>query len=182
MRKFKLFALSIASLYILSGCGQATKSPALQVSNLINYEKVTPDPHFDPQKFTNATQVLASLNLVTSTGKPVHLENSTHPIMFQAYWCPHCQRTLLLFTQNPILKHSGLILISSGYPLHTTLQQAVATTQKEFKELGISGFPVYYELHSIQVPSYPALIFKRAGSSYLLTGEHTEKVWEEAVR
>lgn len=166
-------------MLLLSGCNSAAST--LQVSNLTSDQKTKLDANFDPNELSNVHDVLASLDLVDRDGHPVHLESTDRPIMFEAYWCPHCQRTLIMFNNNSTLKRSNPIIISSGYPAHTTLKDAVAAADKEFQLLSLSGFTVYYAINPIQVPGYPSLVFQNNGTTVVLTGEHTEGVWEQAV-
>jgi|SRR5579875_180976 len=188
MRGLQLKLLFLCTgLFLLTGCTNAANSGAaanstLHVANLTGYEKTKPDAKFDPKQFANAKQVLSSMTIVNRDGKRVNLVNTTRPVIFAAYWCPHCQRTLVLFHQNSKLKNSDPIVISSGYPPHTTLKTAVATTDKEFSELGLSGFTVYYVVDPIQVPAWPTVIFNSNNTTDVLVGEHTPQVWEKAVQ
>lgn len=181
MRAIHLLLVSV-SLLMLTGCGNNTQqSSVLKVSNLTAEEKVAPDPQFDPKELANASAYLASLTVVDENGNKLKLNHSTRPVLFEAYWCPHCQRTLVLFHKTaPIMKQAPLV-ISTGFPQGTTLPEAVTASKREFALLGLSGFTVYYALGNVQVPTYPTLLFHQNQSVNLLLGEHTKDIWEEAI-
>ncbi|GMA51860.1 hypothetical protein GCM10025857_32170 [Alicyclobacillus contaminans] len=172
--------LMSACILLLTGCGLS--HPAITVSNLTGYEKAQPDASYDPQTLANADQVLNSLKVVDRNGQAVDLRNTNQPILFEAYWCPHCQRTLVLFQHNPVLMGAKPIVISCGFPKNTTLKQAIAASDKEFQLLGLSGFTVYYVVNPVQLPGYPTLLFHKGQAAHVLIGEHTSAVWEQAVR
>lgn len=181
MRALQLLLVS-ACLIVLPGCGTIKHTPAIHVSNLTSAEKVKPDNQFDPKQLANAAEVLSSFTIVDKKGNEVHLTDSKRPILFEAYWCPHCQRTLILFHNTPAIMNAKPIVISTGFPANTTLQEAVAASKKEFDLLGVSGFTVYYALGNVHVPSYPTLLFHQNQSTDLLSGEHTKQVWEQAMQ
>lgn len=181
MRAIQLLLVS-ASLFVLTGCGNSSQqSPVLKVSNLTAEEKVTPDPQFDPKELANASAYLASLTVVDEHGHKVKLNHTARPILFEAYWCPHCQRTLLLFHKTESIMKQAPIVISTGFPQGTILPEAVAASNKEFGLLGLSGFTVYYALGNVQVPTYPTLLFHQNQSVNLLIGEHSRHIWEQAI-
>lgn len=162
----------------------ALNSP-LPVSNWTGYEQVIPDAKFDAVPITNGRDLLIHLKLTDESGKPVSVAQTDRPIIFEAYWCPHCQRTLITLFKDKDFMALHPIVVSMGYPPDTTLSQAVATSQKEFDILGLSGFTVYYSLGSVSqdvVPSYPTVIFTKRNKMYRLTGEHTSLVWHEIAQ
>lgn len=181
MRGILKLLLISACLLVVPGCGVAKHSSGIQVSNLTGKDKIKPDGKFDPKQLANASAVLSNLTVVDAQGHSFKLSNTNRPILFEAYWCPHCQRTLVLFNKNSTIMNSKPIIVSTGFPAKTTLKEAVKASEKEFSLLGVSGFTVYYALPAVQVPSYPTLLFHQGQSTDVLLGEHTATVWEQAV-
>ena len=182
-------------VFVSSGCGteiprvQQNGSPTAGIgnntpfTNRLHKELVTPDPNYDP--VTVKQSLYNRISVLSSSGEKVQLNAHTQPVLFEAYWCPHCQRTLVLLHQNLKSLHHQPILVSSGFAAGTTLRQAVALSHAEIKDLGLNGFKVYYILgnnYSKFVPvGFPTLIFKQKNQLNMLSGEHTLSVWQKAL-
>lgn len=146
-------------------------------------EVVTPDPAFD---VTTANRSLyTQVKVLDKMGKQVTLNAANHPLLFEAYWCPHCQRTLVALNDNRGKLHQFPIVVSMGFSPGTPLSQAVKISHQELAYFHISGVQVYYLLdpnESKQVlQSYPTMVFPYQSHLDKLTGEHTLQVWEKAL-
>lgn len=142
-----------------------------------------------PQSTWNAKPLSSTtyndVHVLDESGKPVTLDVSKSPILFEAYWCPHCQRTLVLLSSNMSDIKSKPILVSTGFAPNTTIQQAVSISHQEFKSLNLAKFKVYYlldkSLLAKYVVSYPTLVFDKNGKAQEMLGEHTLPLWERAL-
>ena len=149
----------------------------------LSLDIVRPDAAFDPVVANK--NVYDAVGVYTATGKHVTLNASKHPILFEAYWCPHCQRTLVMLNQYQGSLAKRPILVSMGFQFNTTLRAAVSLENSELKAFHIHGFKVYYLLDPNQkryVPyKYPTLVFDHNGMLQMLYGEHVLSAWKEAL-
>ncbi len=120
------------------------------------------------------------------SGKKVTLDAHNQPILFEAYWCPHCQRTIQLFEKQMSQLPVKPVLVSMGFAKGTTFQQAKAIGSQEAAALGIKGLKVYYSLNrntETYVPvGFPTLVFNDGGTLKALYGEHTFSAWQAAFQ
>ncbi len=170
----------IAGLQIYQWHAENTNPP---FTNRLTSEETTPITIYQPQQVSNAT-AYTQLTVYTATGKKVVLNAATTPLLFEAYWCPHCQRTLVLLNKKRAQLRHFPTLISTGFVPGTSLQSAVHLTDEEATAFGIHHVQTYYLLadwHSL-VPEFPMLIFRPAhGQVEKLVGEHTFSVWQQAI-
>lgn len=163
-----------------SGAKGASNPPYRNLTEVNNRGQ---DPAFDTQeiKWNNYEQI----TVYSSDGRKHELDPK-QPVLIEAYWCPHCQRTLSMLASNESKFDRKPVLLSSGFTLGTTLQEAVQFTNLEMKDLKIEAkFQVYYYLGQIDeslAPYLPTLVFSSKNSFEVLSGEHTLSVWEKALR
>ena len=184
-----LFVISLVGLGLFVGCGEISAT-GLSISNNYPFKNelrlmlVTPSASFNPQ--TASSNIYSHVSVLTATGKKVILNAKNQPLLFEAYWCPHCQRTLVALNKNKSqLKHLP-VLVSEGFVPGTTLTQAVQITRQEFSYFQFSSFQVYYIINSHEVSKnapngFPTLSFVSQGQMLTLTGEHTLSVWKAAL-
>lgn len=144
----------------------------------------TPDPNFDPT--TAQSSIYTGLTVYKADGTKVTLDASKTPILFEAYWCPHCQRTLVLLNKNRSQLAQFPIVVSMGFAPGTSLSQAVNITQQEMNYFHIQNVQEYYYLgtqsNELVPVGFPTLAFPGQGSVVTLAGEHTLQVWEQGLR
>lgn len=182
-----LFAVEqVVSLH--KGHSASTKSATGQETNIafhneLKMEMVTPISSFNPTPATSP--VYKHVEVYTKSGRKVMLDASKTPLLFTAYWCPHCQRTLVLLRKNLSSFTKKPIVVAMGYVPHTTLREATQLEDAEVKSLGLQGLTVYYLLDSNAtkyVPvAYPTLVFMYQGKLERMNSEHTLAVWEKAL-
>lgn len=165
------------------GCGiQPSKDP---VSNIIFENRLGDEIHGQDSNFDLIPIGDSSNNLVVSSesGSKVTLDVLNAPLFFEAYWCPHCQRTLVLFNEHEREINKLPVIISTGFPPGTDLQQAVNVTKTEFTHLGLHGFTIYYLLGDTKglIPQFPAMMFRYNGLTATISGEHTWDIWKQAI-
>lgn len=132
----------------------------------------------------NSTQY-NDVPVYTEGGKIVHLDARRQPILFEAYWCPHCQRTLVMLNKHRSQFGRFPILVSFGFQPNTSLHQAIKLTNAETKAFNIKNVKVYYILQ-YHIRNYapngiPELVFFHNGKLESLSGEHTLQIWETAL-
>lgn len=191
MRRLVLFcAVTLASV-LAAGCsafqvGQMTfgKRAAISFQNRLTMLPTAPDNRLDP---TTANGVdYHHIRVLDANGKQVVLSVSQGPILFAAYWCPHCQRTLVLFSKKSQELQAKPVVVCVGYPAGTTLKQAVHVETEEVSELHLATFTTYYDLSpqagDIYAPKgYPTLAYQALGQTKLLFGEHTWSIWKQVL-
>jgi thiol-disulfide isomerase/thioredoxin len=169
-------------LTLLTGCASGGQAPTVQVANETGVEVTRANPNYNPVPLQSADEV-KQLQLYDANGQVVHPNPGT-PMLIVAYWCPHCQRTLVLLNANKNKLKQLPVVISAGFQPNTTLQQAKDITRQEFKLLGLSGFQVYYCLTDFSrdlLPMYPTLVYSSDQKLVRLSGEHTLDVWSKAL-
>jgi len=142
---------------------------------------VTPDPQFDVTPTS-----ISSMQVVSWNGTAQTLSVAKTPVLFVAYWCPHCQRTLTLLDKNWQTIQQKPAIVAAGYTPGTTLSQAKTLYQQEESALHLN-FPsseVYFLLSSTEnkqlVHAYPELYFTQNQKTENLIGEHVLAVWQKA--
>lgn len=178
--------ISVVTLLALTGCGPF-KRESVPVNrpfvNKLNVETGHVDTQFDTH--TISSNVYDPVQVLTMDGKPVNLNAKKVPLLFEAYWCPHCQRTLVSLNQNESKLKRLPVLISTGFAPGTSLKTAVTITRQEESAFHLHNFQVFYLLsvHEVakDVPAYPTMVFPYEGKVELLSGEHTLSVWQKAL-
>lgn len=199
--------VSVVSALVLSfavtGCGQATtgqggKQPSQTTTqsraadaagnppfqNKLKVEVGQLDQNYDPKSVSAST--FTHVQVVDGQGQKMTLSAAKQPILFVAYWCPHCQRTLVMLTKNESKLRQLPVIVSMGFQPGTTVAQAKKLTDAEHTTLGLSNqFHVYYGLYKNNakyVPiGYPTLVFSDGQKLQMLAGEHTLGVWQHAL-
>lgn len=197
MRRWWLAAVVPALILALAGCGTVTAPKTTTTTTqstgssldppfrvVTSLEVVTPDAKFDPT--AASLSLYQSIPVYTASGKVVHLDATKQPILIEAYWCPHCQRTLLLFNKHSQAMKQRPVLISTGFAQGTTLQQAVQIGKAEEAALHLQAYQVYYyiapDYAKRLVPvGFPTLVFPWKGKVDALYGEHTWAAWQPAL-
>lgn len=153
-------------------------NPPFQV--LLTDEQVAPQTNFHP---TPAPATWSAVSVLTASGSSVRLTDSLLPALVVAYWCPHCQRTLVLFMRHHLSSAQKPTVISTGFAYGTTLLQARQITAQEERALGIKGLHIDYWLADWQavVKQFPTLLFRRDKQWQVLEGEHTWDAWRQAL-
>ncbi len=148
--------------------------------NLLRAEMATPLNTFNASPVNPADRRMI---VVTGSGSRVQLDTKLLPTVIAAYWCPHCQRTLVLLDHYQKTLKRLPIVISTGFAQGTTLAEAKRLTAQETAALHLRGFRVYYLLHNwrASVTEFPTLMFLRDGRWMQLYGEHTIAVWRKAI-
>ncbi len=148
--------------------------------NLLKAEIATPIDTFNASAANPADKHMI---IVTGSGSHVQFGPKLFPALITAYWCPHCQRTLVLLDRRQKTLKRLPIVISTGFAQGTTLAEAKNLTAKEVSSLHLRGFRVYYLLHNWRstVTEFPTLVFSRGGKWMQLHGEHTIAVWRKAI-
>lgn len=179
--RFASVALIVVVLVALGAAGVWRlfhTNPPFQV--LLSDEVVTPQSTDHP---VSAEAKWRTLRVMAADGKVRQLDASSLPALVVAYWCPHCQRTLLLFMRHVHSLGRRPIVISTGFVAGTTLAEAKALTREEQRALGLTGFQIAYGLAGWQgvVTEFPTLVMDHKGAWELLQGEHTWPAWHEAL-
>lgn len=199
--KFMVSTIVMMTITLLGGCGTPSApkpalntTPSVQQSsasaqnallppftNNLNVEKGTPSNQFDaiavsPSKFQQ-------IPVLDSTGHLVLLNPAKQPVLIEAYWCPHCQRTLVMLNRKNL--KNPPVLAAAGFPQGTTLQEALARTQAEEKAFHLKFAKVYYmidpKVQSELITEFPELIFSNKGRLEKLQGEHTWSIWKKVL-
>lgn len=157
----------------------------LRFINELTDDVVPVDHTFDPQVVASSAPY-EDIAVYTASGRQIHISAASHPVLFEAFWCPHCQRTLRLLSLH-VRKPSELPwVVSMGYPSGTTVKEAARVSQKEMRAFGLTHATVYYSLSPqwrILVPQkFPTLVFPSKRHLLMLSGEHAWTVWREALR
>ncbi|WP_041695143.1 TlpA family protein disulfide reductase [Alicyclobacillus acidocaldarius] len=142
------------------------------------------DPRWDPRPAS--VGLYGAVPVWTASGRQEVLTPERQPLLFAAYWCPHCQRTLQLLTAiRHRLKHMPVI-VNVGYPAGTSLQTAIRIAREEDAALHLAPFEQVF----ILTPSagdryaplgYPTLVFRQGSALWSLYGEHRAEIWEKAL-
>ncbi|MCI0184886.1 TlpA family protein disulfide reductase [Sulfoacidibacillus ferrooxidans] len=143
---WKWTAGSLAIMGLLSGCGtqQASVHATKPVSKI---EQTAPITHSSSQdtsivdgfmKPYDVTPLFAH-QIVNASGQTIQMP-TTKPLLFFAWWCPHCHAALQNLQQLGDLKDVQLVSVyldANGKTV-TTLAQAKALTASGLHEAGIS--------------------------------------------
>ncbi|WAH35299.1 TlpA family protein disulfide reductase [Alicyclobacillus dauci] len=195
-RLFTLISSGVLSLLLASGCatvtngtdtttnGTSAAKPKLAFQNRTRELVVTPDTKVDPSPATDVDYTHVSV--LTAAGKRVVLDARQTPILFVAYWCPHCQRTLELLSSHKSELSRLPVIVNVGFPKNTELQEAVQVEAEETKQLNLHGFQMYYALDpaagdKYAPQGYPTLAYENVRGIQTLFGEHTLSVWTSVL-
>lgn len=175
---------------LVTGCGSLMNRGQSSASGQIpsfkdsrSAELVTPIAKFnaiqaDPNVYTQ-------VKVFDQAGHQVVLNAKEQPLLFEAYWCPHCQRTLVSLNQHRSTLHAFPTLVSMGFVPGTTLNEAIALSDTELNTFHITNVKVYYLLDPTEakqlIHSYPTMVFPYHNQLNLLVGEHTYPVWQQAL-
>ncbi|RIV29300.1 hypothetical protein D2Q93_00085 [Alicyclobacillaceae bacterium I2511] len=147
---------------------------------LLNREITTVDSHYDPQIVQG--DLYHHISVYAANGRQVALDVAKQAVLFSAYWCPHCQRTLVLLDEHQLSMKTLPVIVSTGFAPGTSLQTAKRLTAEEKRGLHLSGMTVYYLLGSgfrqFVSEGFPTLAYESKGRVNLLVGEHTLQVWQ----
>lgn len=131
------------------------------------------------------TSVYTQVKVYDQSGHQVVLNAKDQPLLFEAYWCPHCQRTLVSLNQHRATLQAFPTIVSMGFVTGTTLKQAVSLSETELNTFHITNVKVYYLLDPTEskqvIHSYPTLVFPYHNQLDRLVGEHTYPVWQQAL-
>ncbi|MCY0896276.1 MAG: hypothetical protein OWS03_08325 [Alicyclobacillaceae bacterium] len=151
--------------------------------SLLTEDKVHPMSAFNagPVTHPNAEE---HIRVETAAGTWVTLNAKNHPVLFAAYWCPHCQRTLVLLQKHIADTPGWPTVVYVGYPDGFPLKTAVRIEHEEKKAFHLTYTHVYYLIGSADqtyIHGFPYLVFNRRGTLLSLFGEHTFPVWKKAL-
>ncbi|SIS97763.1 TlpA family protein disulfide reductase [Alicyclobacillus vulcanalis] len=197
MRRSWSVLMAVCMSWLAVGCGtpanslsQATAASGRHAPHPLVFQNLTgamnegQDPRWDPK--AAPTGVYDDVTVVTASGRQEVLSVRDAPLLFAAYWCPHCQRTLQLLTSIESRLKQKPILVNVGYPPGTTLQTAARIAREESQVLHLAPFQEVFILNpdagDRYAPlGYPTLAFYRAGRDWTLYGEHRASIWEKAL-
>ena len=120
-----------------------------------------------------------------NTGEKVVLNASKKPMLFVAYWCPHCERTLFMWKKDHA-KFPDLVFV--GYPNGTKFAMAKnrAWSEIHYFHLPVKSSQVYFVIGNQQakyVPQgFPNYIYAQHHQDKSLLGEHTWHVWQSVLK
>jgi thiol-disulfide isomerase/thioredoxin len=183
-RTITQFVVTVCFVFpMLTGCGLMDKFN-LPFQNKLSVAKVPPPiAKFNPKPVDLNTY--EHVKAVDEHGNPIELSPSTKSILFVAYWCPHCQRTLVAFSNHVPLQQMPVV-VSLGFAPGTSLAFAKKVTHEEIVALHLpANLQVDYAL-SLKAGNYikdgyPTFVFADKGQLQELVGEHTWPVWSQAI-
>lgn len=180
-------SIPILLLALLTGCGTIKNTVQVNsvpqnapVRNLLSVDYNGSSSKFDAMPTRNS--IYEDMNVFTASGKRIHLDPLKQPILFEAFWCPHCQRTMVLLEKHWSELGEHPIFLSAGFLPGTILTQAKQISSKEFNMLGVHNVTVYYLLGPAPISTFPTLVFRSGTDLKTLAGEHTLQVWEKALK
>jgi|GEM_PF-2013795 len=202
--------LALALVFVMSGCGNTANtsgnsantgnSQANSVQSGNGQTDAAGNPPFQNSLKLEVAPVVKTYNpvaanpqdftriqAVDANGKTVTLDARKEPILFVAYWCPHCQRTLVLLSRNESQLSQLPVVLSMGFQPNTTLAEAKKLTAAEHSALHLSSrFQVYYGLNvdaKKLVPiGFPTMVYSARGKLEMLYAEHTLAIWKQALK
>jgi thiol-disulfide isomerase/thioredoxin len=188
MKRLRRIATALAALAIpavVAGCqpfggDQSTPAHPSSFTNRLNESKVKPIATFDAT--TQDVSLYRRVTVYDASGRKLTLDASKRPLFFEAYWCPHCQRTLVLLNRHRDQLKQMPVIVSLGYAKGTNLATAKRISDEEMRAFHIQGVDVYYLLDGDHGQySFPTLAFPYHGRVELLRGEHIFPVWQRAL-
>lgn len=190
-RKIKWLALGIGVLllypffYSLPSNATTAVTPSLPpFQDLLGVEKVSLDKKFDIQTpYNQKTYRTITVQSVNGKNTTISVTNN-NPVAFVAYWCPHCERTLVMWSQHrkAITHFPSLVFV--GYPNGTPFSAAKERALAELNYFHIEGkiyFIIGNQANAYTPKGFPDLYFLHGNKVVHLFGEHTWSVWKEAL-
>lgn len=198
------FAAVVTIGALLSGCASPVQSAAAPLHKVHKAaDKPTAIhgtmPQFENLLLMDPTPLVKVLNTMpvisvkadehirvqTSSGKWISLNAMQHPTLFVAYWCPHCQRTLVMLEHNRSKIAQWPTIVFTGYPPGFPLQWAKAIAREEQQALHLptiahADFLIGND-DMKYITGFPYLMFVHRGQLTSLVGEHTFSVWQQAL-
>ncbi len=140
-------ALAVASLvgsFFMAGANAAVqpKHPAVTIKSAATHSKSESslaDTYLQPAALS-LTKSLEGDKVYNAKGKVVKLPTSI-PVLFAAWWCPHCHEALKqIKTDHDLSKINVVSIYANGDTTKpvTTWHQALALTEKGLREAGVS--------------------------------------------
>ncbi|WP_062305363.1 TlpA family protein disulfide reductase [Alicyclobacillus sendaiensis] len=173
-----------------AGSGQVAKGSGRDRAHPLVFQNLTgamnqgQDPRWDPRPASSG--LYGAVTVWTASGRQEVLTADRQPLLFAAYWCPHCQRTLQLLTSIRHRLRRMPVIVNVGYPAGTSLQTAVRIAREEDAALHLAPFEEVF----ILTPSagdryaplgYPTLVFRQGNALWSLYGEHRAEIWIRAL-
>lgn len=198
-------AAVIALGLLLTGCSSplidAAVTPVHKIQKPLSKPVRTPTtmPQFENLLLMDPTPLVSTLNVVPVVSKSADqhirvqdavghwttLDAAKRPTLFVAYWCPHCQRTLVLLRRNAARIKQWPNIVLTGYPANVPLQWARALVTQEEHSLQLPFLThAYFMLGTADmtyITGFPYLMFEHQGALGALVGEHTFRVWQQAL-
>ena len=183
-----LYSAIIACSLVLTACGTpgqgASQSQNPPFKNELQSEKVVPGKSFNPTPASSS--VYQNITVTASDGKQVVLHPKDQPILIEASWCPHCQRTLVMLDKYQKELKQLPIVVSTGFAQGTSLADAIKISNQERQALHLQNYKEYYLLNPVTakqlVPQgFPTMVFPYQGQLMTLMGEHDISVWKKAL-
>jgi thiol-disulfide isomerase/thioredoxin len=130
--------------------------------------------------------VYASIPALTPEGASLTLTPSERPVVFVAYWCPHCQRTLVLWDQHWSELSVKPVIVATGFEPGTPLAQAKQIDADEIRGLNLKHiqFDAYLldtNIGKKVIQAYPEVVFQQGDQLLTVTGERTLAVWKQVL-
>ncbi|MCY0876809.1 MAG: hypothetical protein OWT28_11150 [Firmicutes bacterium] len=197
------FAATAALTALLTGC--SSPSAATPITKTVHPALHKPEkttgtrPQFENLLLMDPTPLVSKMNTMPvisvtadehihvqeSSGRWTTLDAMTHPVLFVAYWCPHCQRTLVMLQKNASHMTQWPTIVFTGYPPGFPLKWAKAIEAQELRALHLHFIkdPLYLigNADMKYITGFPYLMFKDNGKLTSLVGEHTFPVWQRAI-
>ncbi len=182
-RAFKKIVGICVIATLLTGCGLMNhlNSP---VQNKLGVDNAHPIATFNAVSASGTTY--NQIEVLTSTGQTIQLDATKTPILFVAYWCPHCQRTLVAFLKH-VPRNQMPIIVSLGFVPGTSLAYAQQLTHEEWAALHFSEQNIQVDYVLGQAASqyvkdgYPTFVFSYHHQLLKLVGEHVWPIWAKAL-
>lgn len=154
-----------------------------QFTNLLDVDLVQPISTWDAKPVPNQAAESA-IRVQTESGQWVTLNAKQHPILFVAYWCPHCQRTLVLMNQHFHSPNDWPTIVYVGYANGFPLSSAVKIADEEKETFHLSFTKPYFLIGTVEkkyIDGFPFLAFADGKQVDFIVGEHTWPMWEKAM-
>ena len=137
-----LAVVSLVSSFWMAGASAAvqTKHPIVVKSTTHNKSKPSGVITYLQPMALSITKSLEKDTVYNSKGKVVKLPTST-PVLFAAWWCPHCHEALQQIKTDHDLNKINVVSVyingDTTKPV-TTWRQALTLTEKGLREAGVS--------------------------------------------
>ncbi|MCL6516534.1 hypothetical protein [Alicyclobacillus sp.] len=125
-----------------------------------------------------------ALPVVTPDGRQETLHPADRPVVFLAYWCPHCQRTLVLWDQHWSELPVKPVIVATGFQSGTPLADARRIEEDEIRGLHLQH--IQFDAYLLDadegkrvIQAYPQAVYELDDQLLTLTGERTLDVWKQ---